>query len=179
MAEANSISLDFAIFCSFALHHGGRMFSSFYPCGGMVWRPKYEVSLGYGFCRGTGGSFVLIAWNALYFGVKHYQTIEDQHSQLLASQALAHDAQLEALRYQLQPHFLFNTLNAISSLVITKQTDTAAGMIARLAGLLRSTLSSPERHAVTLPDLCVKRRLDDCNLLQMSYLLISMVMIRS
>ena len=102
------------------------------------------------FAGATGGSFVLVAWSALYFGVKHYQTIEDQHSQLLASQALARDAQLEALRYQLQPHFLFNTLNAISSLVITKQTDTAAEMIARLAGLLRSTLSSPERHAVTL-----------------------------
>jgi LytS/YehU family sensor histidine kinase len=102
------------------------------------------------FAGATGGSFVLLAWSALYFGVKHYQTIEDQHSQLLASQALARDAQLEALRYQLQPHFLFNTLNAISSLVITKQTDTAAEMIARLAGLLRSTLSSPERHAVTL-----------------------------
>jgi hypothetical protein len=102
------------------------------------------------FAGATGGSFVLVAWSALYFGVKHYQTVEDQRSQLLASQALARDAQLQALRYQLQPHFLFNTLNAISSLVITKQSDMAAEMIARLAGLLRSTLSSPDSHSVTL-----------------------------
>jgi hypothetical protein len=81
------------------------------------------------------GAIVFIAWSALYFGIKHYGTVEEQRSRL---------------RYQLQPHFLFNTLNAISSLVVSKQPERATEMIAKLAGLLRTTLSYPEAHLVTL-----------------------------
>jgi LytS/YehU family sensor histidine kinase len=95
-------------------------------------------------------TIVLIAWSALYFGIKHYATVEEQRSRLVASEATAREAQLQALRYQLQPHFLFNTLNAISSLVVTKQPERATEMIAKLAGLLRTTLSFPEAHLVTL-----------------------------
>jgi LytS/YehU family sensor histidine kinase len=95
-------------------------------------------------------TIVLIAWSALYFGIKHYGTVEEQRGRLVASEATAREAQLQALRYQLQPHFLFNTLNAISSLVVSRQPDLATEMIARLAALLRNTLSFPETHVVTL-----------------------------
>jgi sensor histidine kinase YesM len=95
-------------------------------------------------------TIVLIAWSALYFGIKHYGTMEEQRGRLVASEATAREAQLQALRYQLQPHFLFNTLNAISSLVVSKQPELATEMIAKLAGLLRNTLSFPETHMVTL-----------------------------
>jgi Histidine kinase len=95
-------------------------------------------------------TIVLIAWSALYFGIKHYGTVEEQRGRLMASEATAREAQLQALRYQLQPHFLFNTLNAISALVVSKQPDLATEMIAKLAGLLRNTLSFPETHVVTL-----------------------------
>ena len=96
------------------------------------------------------GAIVLIAWSALYFGIKHYGTVEEQRARVLASEATAREAQLQALRYQLQPHFLFNTLNAISSLVVSKQPERATEMIAKLAALLRNTLSFPEAHFVTL-----------------------------
>jgi len=89
------------------------------------------------------GAIVLIAWSALYFGIKHYGTVEEQRARVLASEATAREAQLQALRYQLQPHFLFNTLNAISSLVVSKQPERATEMIAKLAALLRNTLSFP------------------------------------
>jgi LytS/YehU family sensor histidine kinase len=95
-------------------------------------------------------TIVLIAWVALYFGIKYYGTVEEQRGRLLAFEATAREAQLQALRYQLQPHFLFNTLNAISTLVVSKQPDQATEMIARLGGLLRNTLSFPETHVVTL-----------------------------
>jgi LytS/YehU family sensor histidine kinase len=95
-------------------------------------------------------TIVLIAWSALYFGIKYYGTVEEQSGRLLAFEATAREAQLQALRYQLQPHFLFNTLNAISTLVVSKQPEQATEMIARLAGLLRNTLSFPETHVVTL-----------------------------
>jgi two-component system sensor histidine kinase AlgZ len=100
--------------------------------------------------RAFEGAIVLIAWSALYFGIKHYGTVEEQRSRLLASEAIAREAQLQALRYQLQPHFLFNTLNAISSLVVSKQSERATEMIAKLAALLRNTLSFPEAHHVSL-----------------------------
>jgi two-component system sensor histidine kinase AlgZ len=94
-------------------------------------------------------AIIFIAWSALYFGIKHYGTVEEQRGRLLESEATAREAQLQALRYQLQPHFLFNTLNAISSLVVSKQPERATEMIAKLGALLRNTLSFPEAHLVT------------------------------
>jgi LytS/YehU family sensor histidine kinase len=111
--------------------------------------PRTPVSWTMVAARAFEGAIVLIAWSALYFGIKHYGTVEEQKNRLLASEATAREAQLQALRYQLQPHFLFNTLNAISSLVVSKQPERATEMIAKLAGLLRTTLSFPEAHVVT------------------------------
>ena len=100
--------------------------------------------------RAFEAAIILIAWSALYFGIKHYGTVEEQRERLLESETMAREAQLQALRYQLQPHFLFNTLNAISSLVVSRQPERATEMIAKLAALLRNTLSVPEVHLVTL-----------------------------
>ena len=116
----------------------------------LVGGPNMDLGWPSVFAAGSGGSFVLMAWGALYFGVKHYMAREATHLELLESEALARSAQLEALRYQLQPHFLFNTLNAISSLVISHQTELASEMIEKLADLLRTSLDSPEVHTITL-----------------------------
>jgi len=61
-------------------------------------------------------------------------------------------ARLHALELQLQPHFLFNTLNTISSLVRTEQNSEAVGMIAGLSDLLRYTLDHAGRQQVTLDE---------------------------
>jgi two-component system sensor histidine kinase AlgZ len=101
----------------------------------------------------------MIAWATFYFGIKHYYALKEKSRQLIASERLAAEAQmlaremqLRALRYQLQPHFLFNTLNAISTLVLDDQPRVATQMISHLANLLRSTLDSPERDHVSLAD---------------------------
>jgi LytS/YehU family sensor histidine kinase len=112
--------------------------------------PRTPLSWSMVAARAFEATIVLVAWSALYFGIKHYATVEEQRSKLVASEATAREAQLQALRYQLQPHFLFNTLNAISSLVVSKQPERATEMIAKLAALLRNTLSVPEAHVVTL-----------------------------
>ena len=113
--------------------------------------PAYRTPVSWSMviARAFEAAIVLIAWSALYFGIKHYGTVEEQRVRLLASETMAREAQLQALRYQLQPHFLFNTLNAISSLVVSKQPERATEMIAKLGGLLRNTLSLPEAHVVT------------------------------
>lgn len=101
---------------------------------------------------GVEATAILLAWTALYFGIKHYLRSEEQSKLLLASQISLRDSQLQALRYQLHPHFLFNTLNAISSLIITAQPEIATRVVSKLAGLLRSTLEAPEMHYVSLAD---------------------------
>lgn len=83
---------------------------------------------------------LLFAWSALYYAINFYLTVEEQADQLLRLEAQASSAQLAMLRYQLNPHFLFNTLNSISTLVLLKQTDRANAMLSRLSSFLRYTL---------------------------------------
>lgn len=83
---------------------------------------------------------VLAGWSALYFGINFYLIVEQQSDQLLALESQASTAQLAMLRYQLNPHFLFNTLNSISTLVLLKETERANAMLSRLADFLRFTL---------------------------------------
>jgi two-component sensor histidine kinase len=104
------------------------------------------------FANATGAAFVLITWSALFFGFKHFKEAETHKELLFISEATARTAQLQALQYQLQPHFLFNTLNAISSLVVSGRQAQATEMLSKLATLLRSTLHSPETHFVPLED---------------------------
>jgi two-component system sensor histidine kinase AlgZ len=101
---------------------------------------------------GVEAAFILIAWSALYFGFKQYRTVEEQKHALLTAESTARSAQLQALQYQLQPHFLFNTLNAISSLVVSDQPQRATEMLANLGVLLRSSLEAPEIHTLALSD---------------------------
>jgi two-component system, LytTR family, sensor kinase len=61
-------------------------------------------------------------------------------------------AQLNALRRQLEPHFLFNALNAIAGLVRENRNDSAVSMIAGLSELLRRVLDSSERQEVSLSE---------------------------
>jgi len=98
------------------------------------------------------GVFVLIAWASFYFGIKHYHALKEKQRQLMETETMARDAQLRALRYQLQPHFLFNTLNAISTLVLDNKPQIAVAMISKLASLLRSTLDAPDVHHVSLAE---------------------------
>lgn len=98
------------------------------------------------------GWFALIAWASFYFGIKLYLELEEKHRQLLAIERLAREAEIRALRYQLQPHFLFNTLNAISTLVLSEQVKPATEMIGKLASLLRDTLASPDLHRLPFCD---------------------------
>ena len=98
---------------------------------------------------GVNAAIVLVAWAALYFGIKHYEQIEEERRRMLTMEASARDAQLRALRYQVQPHFLFNTLNAISTLVVEGNPQAATTMISRLADFFRATLDE-DQHETTL-----------------------------
>ena len=83
---------------------------------------------------------LLGAWSALYYAINFFLQVEEQADRLERLEAQATGAQLAMLRYQLNPHFLFNTLNSISTLVLLKQTEPANAMLTRLSSFLRHTL---------------------------------------
>ena len=93
---------------------------------------------------------VLAGWSALYFGINFYLIVEEQIDQMQHLESQASSAQLAMLRYQLNPHFLFNTLNSISTLVLLKQTERANAMLSRLSSFLRYTLANEPTAHVTL-----------------------------
>ena len=88
-------------------------------------------------------SFVLLAWSVLYFGVHVYLDLLEERERLIRAEGLAHQARLRALRLQLNPHFLFNTLNAVSTLVRDARNEEANRMLLRLSQFLRGTLDRP------------------------------------
>ncbi|HEY5721189.1 MAG TPA: histidine kinase [Allosphingosinicella sp.] len=93
---------------------------------------------------------LLVAWSALYYSINYYLMLEKQTDRLLRLEHQASSAQLAMLRYQLNPHFLFNTLNSISTLVLLKQTDRANAMLSRLSSFLRYTLVNEPMGQVTV-----------------------------
>ena len=104
--------------------------------------------------RFIGLSFIpltlLGGWSALYYAINFFLTVEQQADRLERLEAQTTAAQLAMLRYQLNPHFLFNTLNSISTLVLLKQTEPANAMLTRLSGFLRHTLITEPGSQVTL-----------------------------
>ncbi len=93
---------------------------------------------------------ILAAWSALYYGINYYLLLEEEIDQRARLESQASSAQLAMLRYQLNPHFLFNTLNSISTLVLLRQTERANAMLSRLSSFLRYTLVNEPTAKVTL-----------------------------
>jgi signal transduction histidine kinase len=81
----------------------------------------------------------------------HFQTMAQARA-VARAQALAYDAQLKMLHYQINPHFLFNTLNAISTLVLERRNEQAEGMLLKLAGFLRYSLDRQPTAMAGLAD---------------------------
>ncbi|MBU1377958.1 MAG: histidine kinase [Alphaproteobacteria bacterium] len=80
------------------------------------------------------------------------RAVYEREQRLAAALAAAQDAQLAALRFQINPHFLFNSLNAVMSLVGSGRNRDAETVVARLAEFFRATLSSEPNAIVTLEE---------------------------
>jgi two-component system LytT family sensor kinase len=93
---------------------------------------------------------LLAAWSALYYGINFYLLLQQQSDRVVRLESQASSAQLAMLRYQLNPHFLFNTLNSISTLVLLKETQRANAMLSRLSSFLRYTLANEPEGTVSL-----------------------------
>ncbi|MER2997213.1 sensor histidine kinase [Pontibacter populi] len=91
---------------------------------------------------------LLLLINWFWYYTKEQRLLEERKA---ATEKLAREAELFTLRQQLQPHFLFNSLNSISALVIVKPNQ-ARTMIQQLSDFLRGTLRKENQQQVTLAD---------------------------
>nr|MDA3854067.1 histidine kinase [Bacteroidales bacterium] len=105
--------------------------------------PFYMIKYNYIFL------IILIAWSGFYFGIKYAMDWQKEKEKALTAQAMAHKAQMQMLRYQLNPHFLFNSLNSIQVLVDENQ-EHAKEMIGELSEFLRYSLLHKEATFVNL-----------------------------
>ena len=108
--------------------------------------------------------FIFISWAALYYGVQYYELLQQEHRSMLRAeaeardqqnkrmhaQANARDAQMKMLRYQLNPHFLCNTLNAINALIECDETEKAQEMSVKLSQFFRHSLDNIPNTKITL-----------------------------
>lgn len=108
--------------------------------------------------------FVFLCWAGLCHGIKYYYLLQKEHIFMLDAEAqakteqlkreraqtAARDAKIKMLRYQLNPHFLFNTMNAISTLIYKHENDKANEMLDKLCEFFRYSLDKNEKSTSTL-----------------------------
>lgn len=94
----------------------------------------------------------LVAFCAVHAVAAYYLSLQQVRLHLAQAQSAARDAELRALRLQVNPHFLFNSLNAISALVSAQSNREANRMLACVADFLRATLAHDGRHEHALAD---------------------------
>ncbi|MBL8549507.1 MAG: histidine kinase [Hyphomonadaceae bacterium] len=96
--------------------------------------------------------WALLLWAASQAIIDYHRRVVEQARAINRAQSLAYDAQLRMLHYQFNPHFLFNTLNAISSLVLDRRTDQAERILLQLSGFLRYSLDRRPNELATLSE---------------------------
>ncbi|MFW5634170.1 MAG: sensor histidine kinase [Erythrobacter sp.] len=108
------------------------------------WRKLLDIAL--------GRYFLLLAWASTYFALlAGYQArAAERREQQFRNAARA--AELRSLRYQVNPHFLFNTLNSLSALVMTGKGDRAERMIQTISRFYRHSLADEPTSDVPLAD---------------------------
>jgi LytS/YehU family sensor histidine kinase len=91
---------------------------------------------------------MLFLWCTLYFSIKQRQQSVRERERLLRAESEARDARLSALRYQLNPHFLFHSLNAVSTVVLKGDGAEATRMISQISRLLRRLMVRLSRRSL-------------------------------
>ena len=96
--------------------------------------------------------FFYFGLSAFFVGLSSARRLQAAERRATEFERLAHSAQLRALRYQVNPHFLFNTLNSLSSLVMARRLDDAETMILNLSAFFRSALAIDPTEDVPLAE---------------------------
>jgi signal transduction histidine kinase len=117
-----------------------------------------EVALSWAY-NGSVMIWSFIAWCAIVLALSYDSEAREQSLRLMEAQALAAESQNQMLRNQINPHFLFNTLNALSSLILQKDVERAERMVLSLSNFLRASLEKAPSDKIALADeLTVQRQ---------------------
>jgi len=106
----------------------------------------------YSGCTLIEGASMLFGWNCLFLALLYSFELRDREQRLAAAREDALNAQMRALRYQVNPHFLFNTLNSIAGLIEEGAATRAERMVLSLSTFLRTTLTLDPMHDVPLAE---------------------------
>jgi hypothetical protein len=109
--------------------------------------------------NGANGYFFFVAWASLFLSLRYAGEVRALERRAADLRAAAQHAELRALRYQVNPHFLFNTLNSLSSLILTGKGAQAERMILNLATFFRTSLSGDPTEDVPLAEEIALQRL--------------------
>ena len=109
--------------------------------------------------QAANGYFFFAAWAALYLALCYAGEVAMLERRAASLRAAAQAAELRALRYQVNPHFLFNTLNSLSSLVLGGRRDEAERMIINLSKFFRTSLTDDPTEDVPLSEEILLQRL--------------------
>jgi hypothetical protein len=96
--------------------------------------------------------FFVVAWAILYIALSYATKVRFAERKAAQYRAEAQTAQLRALRYQINPHFLFNTLNSLSTLILRQRNEEAERMIMNLATFFRTSLTVDPTEDILLGD---------------------------
>lgn len=96
--------------------------------------------------------FFLSAWAGLYLALSYASEARHIERRAARLERAAQQAELRSLRYQVNPHFLFNTLNSLSSLVMTGRQEEAEHMIMSLSNFYRTSLTGDPLEDVPLEE---------------------------
>ena len=108
------------------------------------WRKLLDVAL--------GRYFLLLAWASTYFALLAGVQARSAQAREEQFRSAAKAAELRSLRYQVNPHFLFNTLNSLSALVMIGKADSAEKMIQTISRFYRHSLATEPTADVALRD---------------------------
>jgi LytS/YehU family sensor histidine kinase len=100
-----------------------------------------------------------LAWTGTYLALTYHWEVQDQQARISEMAKLAQEAQIATLRYQVNPHFLFNTLNSISSLVLEHRNADAELMLLNLSAFVRSTFIQDPQTMIALREEIALQRL--------------------
>ena len=122
--------------------------------------PQHEMSAFKAIAENSAnGYFFVVAWAALFLSLRYAGEVRVLERRSADLRAAAQNAELRALRYQVNPHFLFNTLNSLSSLILTGKREQSERMILNLATFFRTSLSGDPTEDVSLADEIALQRL--------------------
>ncbi|WP_447765912.1 sensor histidine kinase [Sphingopyxis panaciterrae] len=97
-------------------------------------------------------TWFFLAWAGLYIGIEYSEDVKREERRSSELRSLAHAAKMSALHSQINPHFLFNSLNSVSSLILDSRSAEAERLLVALSAIFRRTLSTDPTSDIRLAD---------------------------